>query len=406
MGARLAPCHTSVHDTVYNYSSPVPGMVCKGRGALSNSEGRFESRRITAVDDGWYRDERPGNGPATVARPERARSIITRNRSPDVPFDRSINPYRGCEHGCVYCFARPSHAYLNLSPGLDFETRLFYKENAAEVLERTLSRRGYRCAPVVLGTNTDPYQPLDRRLMLTRQLLEVLYRFRHPVSIITKGSHVQRDLDLLGAMASENLASVCISITTLDDTLKRSLEPRAASPRRRLDAVAALSAAGVPVSVLAAPIIPAINDAELESIMARAAEAGARSAAYVLLRLPHEVAGLFREWLQAHYPERAEHVMSLIRQCRDGRTYDACFGKRMRGTGPFAELLARRFELACRRHGLDRRNHDELDTGHFRIPARIDPGSQMSLWCTAASVFRAAITAPRRKAMVPSRRAR
>lgn len=344
-------------------------MFHKGRGAGSNGEGRFESCIVEAVDDGWYRDPDDGEtGPDTRAEPETARSIITRNRSPDVPFDRSINPYRGCEHGCVYCFARPSHAYINLSPGLDFETRLFYKHNAPEMLDKTLRRPGYRCAPVVLGTNTDPYQPLDRKLGITRRLLEVLLRFRHPVSIITKGSHVARDLDMLAELAREQLAMVCVSLTTLDDELKRSLEPRTASPRRRLDIVRQLSEAGVPVSVLMAPVIPAINDAELESMVREAADAGAESASYVLLRLPHEVAGLFREWLHAYAPDRAEHVMSLIRQSRGGRDYDSRFGHRQRGTGRFADLLAQRFTLACKRHGLFGRSFTHLDTGRFRVP--------------------------------------
>ncbi|MEX0732795.1 MAG: PA0069 family radical SAM protein [Aquisalimonadaceae bacterium] len=355
-------------------------MPIKGRGALSNGEGRFESRLTEAVDDGWYQDpDDAGPDPRTVVRAETARSIITHNTSPDVPFDRSINPYRGCEHGCIYCFARPSHAYLNLSPGLDFETRLFYKHNAAEILEKTLQRPGYRCAPIVLGTNTDPYQPLDRKLGITRELLEVLYRYRHPVSIITKGSHVARDLDLLSAMAEENLAMVCVSLTTLDDHLKRSLEPRTASPRRRLDTIATLTGAGVPVSVLMAPVIPAINDAELEAILERAADAGAETANYVLLRLPHEVAGLFREWLEAYAPARAGHVMSLIRQSRGGKDYDARFNQRQRGTGHFAELLAQRFALACKRNGLRRRSLTGLVTDRFRRPVAPD-GAQLTLW--------------------------
>lgn len=355
-------------------------MHHKGRGALSNGKHRFEEMLTEAADDGWNRDpDEDVPRLRTEARAETARSIITRNSSPDVPFDRSINPYRGCEHGCIYCFARPTHAYLNLSPGLDFETRLFYKHNAAEVLENTLRKPSYRCAPIVLGTNTDPYQPLDREQGITRQLLEVLYRYRHPVSIITKGSYVLRDLDILSKMADEQLATVCVSLTTLDNNLKRSLEPRTASPRQRLHIIRELSNAGVPVNVLMAPVIPAINDAELERILEQAAEAGAQSANYVLLRLPHEVAGLFREWLEAYAPQRAAHVMSLIRQSRGGKDYDSNFRHRMTGTGHFAQLLASRFKIACRRYGLGRRSLSQLTTDRFRPPLR-PADAQMSLW--------------------------
>ncbi len=348
----------------------------RGRGALSNPEGRFEHQTATVVDDGWcIPEEAPA--PDTIVKAEAARSVITRNNSPDVPFDRSINPYRGCEHGCVYCYARPSHAYVNLSPGLDFETRLFFKQNAARLLEDELARPGYRCEPITLGANTDPYQPVEKRLRVTRRLLEVLQRFRHPVSIITKGALVERDIDILAAMAADGLASVIVSVTTLDDELKRTLEPRAAAPAARLRSIRRLTDAGIPVGVLVAPIIPAINDREIEAVVEACARAGARSAGYVLLRLPHEVAGLFREWLAGHYPQRAGHVMSLIAQMRGGKEYDATFGRRMSGTGPVADIIARRFRAACRRHGLEQRRRIKLDTSRFRVPPR--PGDQMDL---------------------------
>ncbi len=348
-----------------------------GRGATHNLPGRFEQRITEAVDDGW---DTAIDSPAlrTQASPEHARSVISRNRSPDVPFDRSLNPYRGCEHGCIYCFARPTHSYLNLSPGLDFETRLYYKRNAAAVLDRELRHPGYRCGPIVLGTNTDPYQPLDRRHGITRQLLQVLWEFRHPVSIITKGHHLDRDLDLLGTLASERLVSVCISLTSLDGALKRRLEPRATGPRRRLELIQRLRAAGVPVTVLIAPVIPVLTDPELERLVAAAADAGAESAGYVLLRLPHEVAPLFQDWLAKHYPGQAGRVMAQLRASRGGKDYDSRFGHRMQGTGPFAELIQQRFRIACRRHGLQPRSVQQLDTTRFRPPPAT--GDQLALW--------------------------
>lgn len=341
-----------------------------GRGALSNPEGRFESRRVQAVDDGWAHDPRAGELPAlaTTVLPEHARKIITRNDSPDIAFEQSINPYRGCEHGCVYCFARPLHSYVNLSPGLDFETRLFYKARAAELLAGELSRPGYLCRPINLGASTDPYQPIERRLRITRSILEVLQRFRHPLTIVTKSALIERDLDILADMAREQLVAAFVSVTTLDPALKRALEPRAPAPAARLRAVGALRRAGVPVGVFVAPVIPALNDHEIERILEAAAEAGAQTAGYVLLRLPHEVRILFREWLDAHLPERAEHVMALIRAMRNGRENDARFGSRMRGEGPFAELIRRRFEIACRRLGLERHGGRGLATHHFRHP--------------------------------------
>lgn len=338
------------------------------RGARSDLPNRYAARHVE-------RDE-PVQAPATTVTTERARSIITRNHSPDVPFDQSLNPYRGCEHGCIYCFARPSHAYLDLSPGLEFETRLYAKANAAELLERELARPGYRCQPLVLGTNTDPYQPIERRHRITRQLLEVLWRHRHPVSLITKGNLILEDQELLARMAAENLVSVTVSLTSLDPTLKRSLEPRAASPAARLQVIEQLTAAGIPVGVLIAPVIPAVTDHELEALLQAAAGAGASSAGYVLLRLPREVAPLFREWLQTHLPLRAERVMSLLRQARGGQDYDSRYGHRMRGQGPYAELLAQRFRAACRRSGLDHRERTPLDCSRFR---RAHPQGQLSL---------------------------
>ncbi|MDE2149033.1 MAG: PA0069 family radical SAM protein [Gammaproteobacteria bacterium] len=338
-----------------------------GRGALSNPAGRFESRNSEAIDDGWDSLAGPLPPLQTIVRPLAARSIMTYNDSPDLGFDCSINPYQGCEHGCIYCYARPSHAYLNLSPGLDFETRLFYKPDAARLLEAELRKPGYRPAMIALGANTDPYQPIEKKLGITRGILEVLERFGHPVGIVTKGTLVERDLDLLAAMAARNLVAVGITLTTLDAALKRGLEPRAAAPAARLRTMQRLAAAGVPVRVMFSPVIPAVNDAELERVLEAAAAVGAISASYVLLRLPYEVKDLFRQWLQAHLPQRAAHVMSLIRQMRGGRDNDPAFGSRFKGQGEFARLLAQRFRLACRRCGLDRpRPGPELS--HFRVP--------------------------------------
>ncbi|MCU0976108.1 MAG: PA0069 family radical SAM protein [Steroidobacteraceae bacterium] len=343
------------------------------RGALSNPEGRFESTRFTAEDDGWGILEEPLPPLETTVLPERARSVITRNDSPDVPFDQSINPYRGCEHGCVYCFARPAHAYVNLSPGLDFETKLFYKQDAAARLGEELAKPGYRCRPIALGTNTDPYQPVERRHRVTRSLLEAMLECGHPVSIVTKSTLVLRDLDLLTALAARNLTRVFISVTTLADELKRRMEPRAASPAARLAAVRRLADAGVPVGVMYAPVIPALNDHELEAIVEAAARAGARSAAYVLLRLPREVRDLFYEWLAAHYPDRAARVRARLREMRGGQDNDPRFGGRMRGQGPWAALLAARFSVALRRNGLADRELVSLDTSQFRPPRPASP---------------------------------
>jgi DNA repair photolyase len=349
----------------------------KGRGALSNPAGRFESSTREEAHDDWYREEVPDSLDETIL-PDRARGIISSNDSPDVGFEQSINPYRGCSHACVYCFARPSHAYLDLSPGLDFETKLFYKADAAQLLEAELARPAYRCKPIALGINTDAYQPLEKRLAVTRSILEVLARCRHPVTIITKSALVLRDIDLLADLARDRLVWVMLSVTSLDPEIKRTLEPRTASPQARLRVIEQLSAAGVPAGVMVAPVIPAITDHELEAILAAAAQAGARSAGYVLLRLPHEVKLLFREWLAEHHPGRAKHVMSLINQLRGGKDYDSAFGTRMSGTGPYADLLRTRFELASRKLGLsDSHDRHDLDTTLFRAPA--GPSGQMRL---------------------------
>jgi DNA repair photolyase len=341
----------------------------KGRGALSNIAGRFESHTREQTDDGWYQEEVPQSINETVL-PDRAKSVITSNNSPDVGFDISINPYRGCSHACVYCFARPSHAYLGLSPGLDFETKLFYKDDAVALLEAELAKPRYVCKPVALGINTDGYQPLEKRLEITRSILAVLTRCRHPVTIVTKSALILRDIDLLTELAEHRLVSVMLSITSLTDDVKRTLEPRAASPQARLRVVRGLAAAGVPVGVMVAPVIPAITDHEMEDILEASREAGATSASYVLLRLPHEVKILFREWLAEHYPDRAAHVMSLINQSRGGKDYDSRFGVRMRGTGPYAELLRTRFQLAARKLGFDASsNRHDLATDLFRPPS-------------------------------------
>jgi DNA repair photolyase len=348
----------------------------KGRGALSNPAGRFDMLTVEQADDGWYQEEVPESLQETVL-PDAARGIITSNDSPDVGFDVSINPYRGCSHACVYCFARPTHSYLGLSPGLDFETKLFYKADAVKLLEAELSKPRYVCKPIALGINTDGYQPLERRLGVTRSILEVLARCRHPVSLITKSTLILRDLDLLAELARDRLVSVMLSITSLSDEIKRTLEPRTASPSARLRVIETLAQADVPVGVMVAPVIPAITDHELEAILGAAREAGASCASYVLLRLPHEVKILFREWLQEHYPERAKHVMSLINQARGGKDYDSQFGVRMRGTGPYAELLRARFEVAQRKLGFaDARGRHDLRTDLFRGPSAV---SQLTL---------------------------
>jgi DNA repair photolyase len=349
----------------------------KGRGAVSNAGGRYEPTVHVAEDDGWGIHDAEAPPFKTTVTNEAARTIISRNDSPDIPFDRSINPYRGCEHGCVYCFARPTHAYQGLSPGLDFESRLFAKPNAAALLAEELRKPGYTCAVMALGSNTDPYQPIERERRITRGLLEVLAEHNHPVAIVTKSALIERDIDIIAAMAQKNLARVYLSITTLDKQLARRMEPRAAAPPRRLETLRTLHAAGIPVGVLTAPMIPALNDTEMEAILEAGVEAGARSAGYVLVRLPLEIKDLFREWLAEHYPLKAEHVMSLIRQTRNGKEYDAAFGSRMRGTGIYADMIENRFRLACKRLGLNQQR-PSLDTRQFRVPLR--SGDQMGLF--------------------------
>jgi DNA repair photolyase len=336
----------------------------RGRASAINPSGRFETERRVGVDDGWATEEELPPLKTTV-QVERARTIITRNQSPDISFDRSINPYRGCEHGCVYCFARPSHAYMGLSPGLDFETRLYAKPDAAELLERELSHPDYVPRTIAIGTNTDPYQPVEKRWQLMRPILEVLERFNHPVGIVTKSALVLRDIDILARMAERGLAKVAISVTTLDRTLARTMEPRAATPSRRLETIRALNDAGVPCGVMTAPVIPGLNDHEIERLLDSAAAAGAKEAGYVLLRLPLEVAPVFKEWLLRHHPDRFRHVMTLIRSMRDGKDYDAEWGKRMKGSGPYAWQIGRRFELKAKQLGLNT-SRRELRTDLFR----------------------------------------
>lgn len=354
-------------------------MTLKNRGALSNPEGRFEPKTHEAYDDGWEQwIEEPLPVLETVLLPEHAKSIITRNDSPDIGFEQSINPYRGCEHGCIYCYARPAHAYMNLSTGIDFETKIFHKVDAAKVLEKELNKPSYRCKTIMLGANTDPYQPAESKLKVTRSILEVLHRYQHPVAIITKSALIERDMDLIAAMAEKNLSAIAVSLTTLRTDLKITLEPRTSSPQARLRTIRRFREAGVPVTVMAAPMIPMVNDMELEKILESSAKAGAIRAGYTLIRLPHEVKDLFKEWLTEHLPERAEHVMSLIRQMRGGKEYDSTFGKRMTGQGEFAELLAHRFAIACKRFKLNVLPYKPLDIHQFKRPPK--PSPQLDLW--------------------------
>src|SRR6266851_256649 len=338
----------------------------RGRGAQSNATGRFEPLARMSFDDGWrtFEDLPPFKTTVTI---DSTRRVITRNDSPDISFDRSINPYRGCEHGCVYCFARPSHAFLGLSPGLDFESKLFVKPDAPRLLERELSASGYQPRTIAIGTNTDPYQPIEREYRIMRGILEVPERCGHPVGIVTKSALILRDLDILTRLAQRNLVKVALSVTTLDPKLARVMEPRAATPARRLDALRQLAAAGVPASVMVAPVIPALNDSEIERILDAAAAIGVKEAGYVLLRLPLEVRDLFREWLMANFPDRYRHVFKLIRETRGGKDYDSSFGKRMTGGGPVAWMIGRRFELACEKLGLNK-TRTKLTTEHFKPP--------------------------------------
>jgi len=323
----------------------------KGRAALNNQQTRFTDERKLLIDDGWGTIDEPLQALQTTLTKDSAKKVITFNQSPDVGFDRSINPYRGCEHGCIYCFARPTHAYLNLSPGLDFESRLFYKPDAAVLLRKELNASRYQPAPIALGINTDAYQPVEKQTGLTREILQVLADYRHPVTIVTKSALIERDVDILANMARDNLAKVVVSVTSLDHALARIMEPRACAPTRRLEVIRKLSDAGVPVGVLVAPIIPVLTDHELETILEHCRDAGANTAGYVLLRLPHELKQLFREWLATHFPDKAQHVMNRIQDCRGGQDYVAEFGSRMRGVGPYAELINQRFKLAKKKFG-------------------------------------------------------
>jgi len=345
----------------------VGGERRRGRGAPTNRSGRYEPQARIAFDDGWQsiEDLPPFK---TYVTEERARKIITRNESPDIGFDRSINPYRGCEHGCIYCFARPTHAYQGLSPGLDFESRLFVKPDAAELLIRELSDPAYKPRVIAMGTNTDPYQPIEKKWQVTRRILEVLRDAGHPVGIVTKSALITRDIDILADMAKRNLAKVALSVTTLDRKLARAMEPRAATPQRRLATIRALSLAGIPTAVMVAPIIPAINDAEIERVLDAASAAGAESAGYVTLRMPLEIKDLFREWLREHFPDKEKHVISLVRELHGGKDYDSSWGKRQTGTGPYAWSIGRRFELGCERLGLNKKR-TKLTVAHFRAPA-------------------------------------
>jgi DNA repair photolyase len=356
----------------------LPDRPRKGRGAVSNPTGRYEPGRRVAEDDGWGEPPEDDLPPVrTTVTHDSSRTIIARNQSPDIPFDRSINPYRGCEHGCVYCYARPTHAFLGLSPGLDFETKLFAKPDAAMLLRRELAKPGYRPAMIALGTNTDPYQPIERGLRITRGILEVLAACDHPVGIVTKSASIQRDIDVLAPMAARGLAMAYVSVTTLDRDLARRMEPRASTPERRLETIRALVQAGIPTGVMTAPIIPALNDHEMERILEEAAGAGATFAGYVLLRLPLEIKDLFSEWLQAHAPAKAKHVLSLVRQTHGGALYDSAFGRRMTGAGPYAQLIAQRFKLAAERLGYNRQRW-QGDVSKFRPPAQ-EPAERRQL---------------------------
>jgi DNA repair photolyase len=381
-GLPAKPQHAPV--VAMDAESDTAVVARKGRGAVTNPPNRFDAQQPAVFDDGWgtmvadFADLPPL--PTTLLR-DSTKSVIAYNQSPDLGFDRSVNPYRGCEHGCVYCFARPTHAYLGYSPGLDFETKLIYKPEVAELLERELRKPGYVPRPIALGTNTDPYQPVERTLKLTRAILGVLDRFNHPVTIVTKSAMVLRDLDLLVPMAKRNLVRVCLSVTTLDNELARRMEPRAAAPMRRIQAIQELTRAGVSASVMAAPMIPGLNDAEMERILEMSARAGARSGGYILLRLPHELKQMFEDWLNAHFPDRAARVLDLIRQTRAGALNDVKYGQRFTGTGVYADLLARRFARAARQWGLEKT--EPLDTGAFAPPPDARQGmaeAQMSLF--------------------------
>jgi DNA repair photolyase len=355
-------------------------QIYKNRGAISNPEGRFETTSTEQFYDGWELEEEILPPFETLLMPEKSKTIISRNDSPDLGFEQSINPYRGCEHGCIYCYARPSHAYVNLSPGLDFETKIFYKAEASEILKKELNKPRYMCQPIILGANTDPYQPAEAKLKITRSLLEIFNLYQHPVIIITKSSLIERDIDILQELAHKNLVRVAISITTLSRNLKHIMEPRT-TPLARLNVVNRFTKLGIPVNVMVAPVIPRITDQELEHILQAASEAGAKHAYYVLIRLPYEVKDLFEEWLARHFLDRAAHVMSLIRQMRGGKEYDSKFGARMRGEGEYANLLASRFKLACKRYQLNVVPSLKLDIHRFKpIKLKNETMQQLNLW--------------------------
>ena len=380
MNVRAQSAASPRHNPAAIAERILPGERRRGRGAATNASGRFEIQSREDFDDGWTLDEAP-EPLATEVTLERPKSIITRNDSPDISFDRSINPYRGCEHGCFYCFARPTHAYMGLSAGLDFESRLFAKEGAAALLERELAAPKYTAAPIAFGTNTDPYQPIERQYKITRSLLETLQRVRHPLSIVTKSNLILRDLDILREMGRDGLVKVFLSVTTLDRELARKMEPRAPTPAKRLEAIEALNDAGVPAGVMVAPIIPAINDAEIEKILMRAFAAGAREGGYVVLRLPLEIRDMFREWLQVHFPDRLSRAVSLIQSMHGGKDYEAQWGRRMAGSGPYAWMIGRRFETAARRLGY-RETKTSMRTDLFQKPKIVasGAGAQLSLF--------------------------
>ncbi|MEJ7806400.1 MAG: PA0069 family radical SAM protein [Telluria sp.] len=354
---------------------PRPLAATKGRGAVSNLQGRYEVNGRESFDDGWVRDEEESAPFKTQVTDEYAKTILSRNSSPDIPFNVSLNPYRGCEHGCIYCFARPTHSYLGLSPGLDFESRLFAKVNAPELLRRELARPAYVPEPIAIGVNTDAYQPCERELRITRRVLEVLHECDHPVALISKASLIERDIDLLAPMAANRLAIAAITLTTLDPAISRTLEPRAAAPARRLRTIRTLTEAGIPVRVSVAPVIPFVTEPELERVLAAARDAGAVSAHYVVLRLPWEVNPLFQQWLEAHFPERAQRVMNRVREMRGGKDYDSDFSKRMHGEGVWADLIRQRFVKACDRLGMNLAGgrFAELDRSRFKRPAVVPP---------------------------------
>lgn len=354
---------------------PVKNKI-KGRGTSNTVDPRFLAYTRNDIDDGWFNDNNGNRIPTTVTI-EKPKSIIARNQSPDIPFDVSINPYRGCEHGCIYCYARPTHAYMDLSPGIDFETKLFAKPDAPKLLRAELRKKDYRCSPIALGTNTDPYQPVEREYKITRNIIEVLSEYRHPLTIVTKSWLVERDIDLLAPMAEENLVQVYLSVTTLDIELARKMEPRTTAPFRRIQTINHLVEAGIPAGVMFAPVIPVLNDHEMETVLEKATIAGAESAGYVMLRLPHEIKLLFKEWLDIHYPLKSRHVMSRIRDIRGGRMNDPQFKTRMRGTGIFAEVIKKRFETACNKFGLNKKRI-MLNTQKFCPP--VQPGDQIALF--------------------------